>query len=530
MTAVSNSFSEDSFPAAAALDQAEVVDGSALRESNHSSASERRSAAVPDINARVELSRPDALVRALISERRSGDAVDALSREMNDACTRAVSHHQIAALLEAEGLNDRIVRERYARPSVFALAAELYERVPLRSPVHRPERAALSSLGPQPSTMALIMRGPIYLAPVVFLAALGQQLTLQPLLWAGLLALLLAWAWNQGLGALVHRLIGRGNTPAAERMTRFSLAAGVASVTLAVWAVSALLVGTGSIVLFTAGQTAYLIAAASLLTLGRDRLLIFALLPGLVIAAASILVSAMPDWTAVAATGSALLLVIVTMVWTTRRGRRARLQRLTRSDVSLAAVHALLGLTWASLIGLAGFSIFGTSDVLATVGLASAGMVLTMGVAEWQLLSLRRRVRLALVATADPKEFSRRARRAFARAAGVFMSALIAATTLISVGIESLGSMTRLGAVLAFAFVWLGFAFFAGLALDIMGRIAVPLWASLICVAAIAGYLVAPVSDDPLVSAGVYAAACVGLCVVLVVSVGIVIPRVVGHR
>ena len=141
MTAVSNSFSEDSFPVAAALDQAEVVDGSALRESNHSSASERRSAAVPDINARVELSRPDALVRALISERRSGDAVDALSREMNDACTRAVSHHQIAALLEAEGLNDRIVRERYARPSVFALAAELYERVPLRSPVHRPERA-----------------------------------------------------------------------------------------------------------------------------------------------------------------------------------------------------------------------------------------------------------------------------------------------------------------------------------------------------------------------------------------------------
>lgn len=374
------------------------------------------------------------------------------------------------------------------------------------------------------------MRGPVYLAPVVFLAALGRQLTLQPLLWAGLLALLLAWAWNQGLGALVHRLIGRGNTPAAERMARFSLVAGVASVTLAVWVVSALLVGTGSIVLFTAGQTAYLIAAASLLTFGRDRLLVFALLPGLVLATVSLLVPAVPDWAAVVATGSALLLVVVATVWATRGARRARLQRLTRSDLSIAAVHALLGLTWASLIGLAGFSIFGTSDVLATVSLASAGMVLTMGVAEWQLLGLRRRVRLLLVATADPKEFSRRARRAFARAAGVFMSALVALTTLISIGIESLGTMTRLGATLAFAFIWLGLAFFAGLALDLMGRIAIPLWASIICVAAITGYLVAPVPGGPLVSAGVYAAVCFGLSCVLVAAVGIVIPRAVGHR
>ena len=463
------------------------------------------------------------------TDRRSSDSVDQLSREMNEACTTAVTPHQIAALLEAEGLNDRIVQERYGRSSVFSLASELYDRVPLRRSDERSAEETLDHGGPQPSTLALIMRGPIYLAPMVFLLAVGSTLSLEPLLWAGMLALLLAWSWKQGFGALVYRLIGRGDVSGAQRMAQVSLVAGTVLVTLIVWLIVGVVLDAGSIVLFTAGQTAYLIAAATMLTFAQDRILILALLPGLVVAGVSIAIPAVPDQIAFASMIVTLFIVLIGMVWVTRDGTWAGLPRLTRFDLSIAGFQALLGLVWATLIGLAGLSIAGTPNMLTTVSIAAAPMVLTMGVAEWQLQELRHNTREILIETGDPREFAHRVRSSFTQSTAIFTAALVGVTLLVGSGVYVFGTLTGMGAMLAFGFIWLGLAFFAGLGLVSLDRIVIPLAVS-IYAAAFMAYLLAAAPDRSVASAGVYAAGCFGLAVALIAAVNIVTPKVVAHR
>lgn len=465
----------------------------------------------------------------IFADRRSSHPIDRLSRELNEACTTAVTAHQIAALLEAEGLNDRIVQERYARSGVFSLAVDLYSRVPLRRSGNLPAETDRNEVGAQRSTLALVMRGPIYLVPVLFFIAAGELLQRERMLWAGLLALLFAWAWNQGFGALVHRLIGRGNVPGAHRLSRLSLAAGTTLIPFTVWAVSVKEFGDGSVVLFAAGQTAYLIAAATLLTFGKDRLLILMLFPGVAVVLTSFVIPSVPDRAVVAATITTLSLVVLAMFWISKDGNRSRVPRMTRIDVSIIGFHAVLGAVWAMLIGLAGFSIIGTSGVVGMVSLAAAPMVLTMGVAEWQLLQLRRNIRTLLITTEDPEEFARRARIGFARSTAIFSSTLIVVAVLISLGAYLSGAIAGPGVMLAFGFVWLGTAFFAGLALVSMGRIVIPLSGS-IFLAVVMAFLLVTTSYGSLAAAGLYAVGCFGLCVALVAAVSVVIPKAVAHR
>ena len=101
----------------------------------------------------------------LVRERRSGEPMNRLSRRVDGACRRALDAHEIAASLEAEGLNDRIAQERFAHPDIFSLADELHQRVP-------PQPVIALAEGPQPTTAAprtsaLVMRGPVYLLPIL---------------------------------------------------------------------------------------------------------------------------------------------------------------------------------------------------------------------------------------------------------------------------------------------------------------------------------------------------------------------------
>ncbi len=472
---------------------------------------------------------PQLITFPIFTDRRSSHPIDRLSRELNEACTTAVAAQQIAALLEAEGLNDRIVQDRFARSGVFTLAVDLYSRVPLRTSSNPPDETAQDSIGTQRSPLALIMRGPIYLVPVLFFIAAGDLLQRQQMLWVGLLALLLAWAWNQGFGALVHRLLGRGNLPGAYRLSRLSLASGTTIIPFTVWAISVAEFGDGSIILFAAGQTAYLIAAATLLTFGKDRLLILVLLPGVAVVLTSFVFSSVSDRAVVIATILTLLLVVFAMFWVSNDGNRVRVPRLTRVDLSIAGLHAVLGTVWAILIGLAGFSIIESRGVVQIVSLAAAPMVLSMGLAEWLLLRLRREIRALLIATDSPTEFARLARQTFARLTGVFVVVLTVLATVIGIGAYLFGALEGPGILLAFAFVWLGTAFFAGLALVSMGQISIPLSGS-IYLAVVMVFLLATTSYGSLGAAGMYAVACFVLCAGLLTAASTVVSKAVVHR
>ena len=69
--------------------------------------------------------------------RRSSSPLDRLSRRLNRVCSTAVDPYQIAAMLESDGLNDRIAREEYGFTDVFELADALYRRVPGRPQIGR---------------------------------------------------------------------------------------------------------------------------------------------------------------------------------------------------------------------------------------------------------------------------------------------------------------------------------------------------------------------------------------------------------
>ncbi len=463
-----------------------------------------------------------------VTDRRSSDPVNRLSRELDLACTTSTNPHQIAALLEAAGLNDRIVRERYSHPDVFALASDLYGRVPLRTSEPHPVAVDADQEHVQDVVAALLMRGPIYLLPALFFVAARMSLVRDTMMIAGLVALFLAWAWNQGLGSLVHRLIGRENMPAARSMSRLSLLAGTIAVTATVSLVVPGAYGDLSISLFAAGQTAYLISAATLLTLGKDRLLSMALVPGVTILGL-LVIPGMPAWLVGAAMLLTLILVVGAMIWVTRLGKRPEVRSLSRKDLSVAVLHALLGAVWATIIGVAGLSIVDTPGLVGTVSIAAAPMVLTMGVAEWQLLRLRRTTKSLLIDTDDPSRFATGVRRSFGRSVAILAAAVASTATLISAGSFAAGILIRPGVVLAFGFAWLAIAFYCGLVLLSLGRIVVPLAASIYMAAFVAFMLIAA-PQDALAGAGLYAAGCLGLAAVLVAAVLAVVPKAVVHR
>ncbi len=65
-----------------------------------------------------------------------GAAADGVLDELIDPMvarlSRAVEPLQVAAILESEGLNDRIARDRYGHPDVFSLAEAAYSRMTVR--------------------------------------------------------------------------------------------------------------------------------------------------------------------------------------------------------------------------------------------------------------------------------------------------------------------------------------------------------------------------------------------------------------
>jgi len=451
-------------------------------------------------------------------DRRSSDGVARLSRQLNDACTAAVTSHQIAALLEAEGLNDRLVQERYARASVFVLARELYERVPLR-------RTAEDSLVSQPpsqihqaSTFAMLLRGPLYLAPIIFFLGAGDHLQGTGLMVAGLIALLIAWSWNQGFGALTHRIIGRGDIPGAHRLARRALILGTVVATTVAGGIAALTFGPNpEEFLFAAGQSAYLVGTATLIVFGRDRLLMLALAPGLIIVTTSLIRDDVLPETVMAATiATPILIVCAALIATFNRHRTPR-PHLRKHDKELAVANAVLGLIWAVVIGVSALALIGTGSILIQISIAAAGMVLTMGVSEWRLTRLRTRLRLALATTFTSKSFAKAANRFLARSLLIIGIASCIATTGVLMVASYAEVLTPSSVVLAVGFAFLSIAFFAGLLLIVLHNQEFAIAASIGFLVEV-GALVMMVQRDSLVLAGIYTLGCFVLSVALVIA------------
>ncbi len=464
-------------------------------------------------------------------ERRSDDSVATLSRQLNDACTAAVTSHQIAALLEAEGLNDRLVAERFGRAGVFSLAEELYRSVPLRRTEESaapPDDELLDPAGG--TTFAKLIRGPIYLAPLAFFAAVGSILHSSHLLVAGLVALVAAWSWNQGFGALVFRLTGRLDFGGAHRMARRSLLLGVIVISLVAGGVSILLYGLDPApLLFAAGQSAYLLGTATLIMFGRDKLLIAMLAPGLTVVLASLFTDAITHEAVAIATIATPAFIYLAALGSTYNPRRVPFPKMTPHDRKIAMTQAVLGLMWAAIIGVSALAVIGTDSALLTISVAASGMVLTMGVAEWRLSAMRTATRRAMIRISDMTRFARFARREALKSVAVVAVSVVVASSGVGALAYWFDALTAEGVVLMVGFAFLSLAFFAGLILVATSRIALSIVGSIVFLVEV-GSLLAFADLSPIVASGMYALGCLVLAVTFVTVAVRSVQNPVVHR
>jgi hypothetical protein len=231
-------------------------------------------------------------------ERRSAERMSRLGREHDRLCLQACDPLEIAAVLEAAGVDDRRSRSEFQAAGVFEVAEQLWRQVPWRPDDEVPEmdRWRLPLWRAQ-------LRGLVYALPLVLAAAVGTAGTAAGTATgtAGLAAgpgLAAGWvlvaatagsiAAGQGLSVLGHLLTGRGQSRAVARLTAIAVTAAL----LLTAGGLGLLAATGRPLLLgglAGGQLVFALSATMLMVAGADRLLLGLLAPGAAVVGASML-------------------------------------------------------------------------------------------------------------------------------------------------------------------------------------------------------------------------------------------------
>lgn len=322
-------------------------------------------------------------------DRRAPDPLAQLSRRLEGACQGAVQPLELAAILEAEGYTDQLVRTRFGTPDVFACAQLLYRRVPFRPP------DVTASTLPRPVPLERdLTRGVIYLMPALwtpFALPLTPGMGAAQVTTAGLLtATLFGWGWMQGVAYRGYQALVRGPAPAARTLAVAGVQATVLTAVLAAgvaWMTDLPVLPTAGVAL---AMGTYLASATALLVLGQEARLLLTALPvaALILAHLTGLVQA-PQWlTLLLAVGGPLLAAAQAV---TRAGRPAAAVA-TRSGRAL--LYATYGWLCAAFLGARLLNPWqpGGADLSGMMGLSwsVAPLVLGMGVLEFTLRGLHR--------------------------------------------------------------------------------------------------------------------------------------------
>ncbi|MEU5126904.1 hypothetical protein [Streptomyces mobaraensis] len=315
--------------------------------------------------------------------------IDELARELHDVCAAAVHPDEIAAVLEADGLTSEQIAGRYGRRDAFELAADLFARVSRAHPEPPP--------APDPwqvKPALVLLRSLVFTLPG-FGYALGAPLLTGgrgagglPDGTAGLVAAALtAWAWNQALAHRAYLRLAAGGRAAAGRCLRTGAPLGALLATAAALAFH----GPAGAASFAVGQALYLSAATVLLVLGRERLLLYTLLP-VAAGGAAVLVAEPPRALAVGLLIATLAGVIGTAAYQNVLAVREEGTPPPALTPLASAPYGLFGLGCGVLTGVAALG-----DVLRhgshadPAGPAVIALTLSMGAAEWLLYRFRSR-------------------------------------------------------------------------------------------------------------------------------------------
>jgi hypothetical protein len=444
--------------------------------------------------------------------------LDELCEQFIEVCQSAVDPMEISSALEFDGLSDQLARQKYGAPNVFALAEEMYSRVPRRPGEPEPSTDPWKN-----SKLRAALHGLLYGLPAVCFPAAAGLLSGLHVIRALMVALLTSWALSQALAYVGYARLGRAGSAGAARLLLVGMTVTVAGVTLALAMVGLVAHARVTGLIFGFGLGAYMLGATVLLVLGAEGLLLVVLAPGVLGSAAFLLLGRPAHlehaaWALLAATPLLALGLATARAWREAgfrgpRGLRVRFDRGSqrglgillrrRSGVPaqpapaadrLAVLPQLRGALPSAGFGLvaAGLLVFpvavglpGDRGINTGAVLASLPLALSMGMAEWSLIWFRRRGQRLLRNTQSLPAFAIRARMALF---GALAQYLTAAAVLIA-AVVSVASATRLvqphWAVLpeVSAYLALGGAMFLALLLQAFGSRIFPLLACAVALA-----------------------------------------------
>ena len=398
-----------------------------------------------------------ARIAAANGHARAPRTVAALCEQFAPVCESAVDPLEIASALELEGLGDQAAKQRYGFRDVFALAQDMYFRVPREpaEPAEPPDPWDGSPWRPALHSLLYALPGILFPAAIGLLIGPGVEVAL-------IVALVVAWSMGQGLAYLGYTRLGRTmDTGQTRRVLRLGLAVGLAVVALAMVVTGRVVHTPTSALLFGAGEGVYLLGAGAAMVLGAEVWLLFALAPGVLASAAFLVLGRPPHlqhltWWALAATP--VLALVIAAVCTRRTGPREGV--LFRADEWLGALPAIgFGVVAAGLLIFpvaAGPHGHGGINVGAL--LAALPLSLSMGAAEACLLWYRRSVQRLLRTSNQIRAFGTRARLILLAATAMYLAATVALMALTVVvaaqtGLvhPSLAYLPQLGAYLILA-------------------------------------------------------------------------------
>jgi ABC-type multidrug transport system fused ATPase/permease subunit len=456
--------------------------------------------------------------------------IDDLCQQFVLVCESAVDPMEICSALEFDGLNDQTARQRYGVSDVFALAEEMYRRVPRRPAEPEPPTDPW-----QGSKLRPALHGLLYGLPTVCFPAAAGLLAGPRVLSVLIIALLASWSLSQALAYLGYARLGRGDSAEAARLLLAGMTVGFAGMTLAMAATGLVAHARVSGLIFGLGLGAYMLGATVLMVFGAERLLLIVLAPGVLGSIAFLLLGrpAHLEYTAWAALAATPLLALgLASVRADReadfrglRGRRNRRNRRSRrgrrgrrrvrgvsglrflrgarrsrhAQSSPAAGRLFVASELRGALPSAGFGLVAAGLLVLPVAaglpghrgpntgalLASLPLALSMGGAESALIWFRRRTQRLLRSTRSLPAFAARARLALFAALLQYLTAAV----LLTAAVIAVASATRLihphWAVVPeiAAYLALGGAMFLALLLQAFGSRTFPLIACVVTLA-----------------------------------------------
>ncbi len=374
----------------------------------------------------------------------------------------AVDPLEIAASLETCGLSNAMVHERFGYRDTFSLAERLYSAVEFQAAPVTEVRAN------RPGGMPDLGRGLVFAMPTLMFA--GAAIALHSALswWTAPLALICGWAFSQFVAYLGFSREAVAE-PAGAAVVWGLLGALSSCVCLGLIG-EAVLGGTYSGIAFAAAACAFATAAAALVVHAQERLIAVMLIPGALASLVFItgepfqLPAAIVIALVAGSVGGTVLAALrhVPALWW-------RLPAVTRVEAPAAARSfangSCCGLFLAILVVLQP----GDTGLHKWPAVAAYPMILSLGVMEWQVRSLRAGARRGLTSVYNLGDFATVVKRKLARASFSYLGALLLLTVVVRALAYERGVPVPTSLLLAST--CLSVAFFLALVVTSYGRV-----------------------------------------------------------